>query len=122
MLATNLHGNHLISTEVLHNIMILSGTLDHAVHGEKITAEQARSSLEAGRIILTKLDVQDTSRERCSKKGRNADCCMRFAAPKFLTNVSKKCDLVAFACSAYLLRNGFARRSGSIEPKQKTGE
>jgi predicted nuclease of restriction endonuclease-like (RecB) superfamily len=60
MLATNLHGNDLISTEVLHNVMILSDTLNRAVHGEKITGQRAQDSLETGRVILTKLDEQDT--------------------------------------------------------------
>jgi hypothetical protein len=36
MLATNLHGSDLISTELLHNIMILSDTLNRAVHGERL--------------------------------------------------------------------------------------
>jgi hypothetical protein len=60
MLATNLHGNDLISTEVLHNLMILSDTLNRAVHGEKITGQRAQHSLETGRVILTKLNEQDT--------------------------------------------------------------
>jgi hypothetical protein len=60
MLATNLHGNDLISTEVLHNVMILSDTLNRAVHGEKITGQGAQHSLETGRVILTKLNEQDT--------------------------------------------------------------
>ena len=60
MLATNLHGNDLISTEVLHNVMILSDTLNRAVHGEKITGQRAQDSLETGRVILTKLNEQDT--------------------------------------------------------------
>ena len=60
MLATNLHGNDLISTEVLHNVMILSDILNRAVHGEKITGQRAQNSLETGRVILMKLDEQDT--------------------------------------------------------------
>jgi predicted nuclease of restriction endonuclease-like (RecB) superfamily len=56
MLATNLHGNDLISTEVLHNVMILSDTLNRAVHGEKITVQRAQHSLETGRVILKKLE------------------------------------------------------------------
>ena len=60
MLATNLHGNDLISTEVLHNVMILSDTLNRAVHGEKITGQRAQHSLETGRVILMKLNEQDT--------------------------------------------------------------
>ncbi|HWO40096.1 MAG TPA: PDDEXK nuclease domain-containing protein [Candidatus Acidoferrum sp.] len=56
MLATNLHGSDLISTELLHNIMILSGTLNRAVHGEKISIQRAHQSLETGRIILAKLE------------------------------------------------------------------
>jgi predicted nuclease of restriction endonuclease-like (RecB) superfamily len=56
MLATNLHGSHLISTELLHNIMILSDTLNRAVHGEKISIQRAQRSLETGRIILAKLE------------------------------------------------------------------
>jgi hypothetical protein len=44
MLATNLHGNDLISTELLHNVMILSDILNRAVHGEKITGQRAQSS------------------------------------------------------------------------------
>jgi predicted nuclease of restriction endonuclease-like (RecB) superfamily len=60
MLATNLHGNDLISTEVLHNVMILSDTLNRAVHGGKITGQRAQHSLETGRVILTKLDEEDT--------------------------------------------------------------
>src|SRR5580704_8949042 len=60
MLATNLHGNDLISTEVLHNVMILSDTLNRAVHGETITGQRAQQSLETGRVILMKLNEQDT--------------------------------------------------------------
>ena len=60
MLATNLHGNDLISTEVLHNVMILSDTLNRAVHGEKLTGQRAQHSLETGRVILMKLNEQDT--------------------------------------------------------------
>lgn len=56
MLATNLHGSDLISTELLHNIMILSDTLNRAVHGEKISIQRAQQSLETGRIILAKLE------------------------------------------------------------------
>jgi predicted nuclease of restriction endonuclease-like (RecB) superfamily len=56
MLATNLHGSDLISTELMHNIMILSDTLNRAVHGEKISIQRAQESLETGRVILEKLD------------------------------------------------------------------
>jgi predicted nuclease of restriction endonuclease-like (RecB) superfamily len=56
MLATNLHGSDLISTELLHNIMILSDTLNRAVHGEKISIQRAQHSLETGKIILAKLE------------------------------------------------------------------
>ena len=56
MLATNLHGSDLISTELLHNIMILSDTLNRAVHGEEISIQRAEQSLETGRIILAKLE------------------------------------------------------------------
>ncbi|MGC2270338.1 MAG: PDDEXK nuclease domain-containing protein [Candidatus Sulfotelmatobacter sp.] len=56
MLATNLHGSDLISTELLHNIMILSDTLNRAVHGEKISIQRAQQSLETGKIILAKLE------------------------------------------------------------------
>jgi hypothetical protein len=59
MLATNLHGNHLISNELLHKVMILSDTLNRAVHGENIGIQRAQQSLETGRIILSKLDEQD---------------------------------------------------------------
>ena len=57
MLATNLHGSDLISTELLHNIMILSDTLNRAVHGEKISIQRAQQSLETGRLILAKLEA-----------------------------------------------------------------
>jgi hypothetical protein len=50
--------HHLISTEVLHNIMILSRTLNSAVHGENIAIEQAQESLETGRMVLAELDEQ----------------------------------------------------------------
>ena len=43
LLASNLHGDDLITTELLHNIMILSDTLNRAVHGEKITVFNGRS-------------------------------------------------------------------------------
>lgn len=56
MLATNLHLNELISTELLHSIIILSDTLNRAVHGEKMTTEEAQRSLEAGMIVLKKLE------------------------------------------------------------------
>jgi len=56
MLATNLHMHDLISTEQLHNLMILSRTLNRAVHGELISVEQAQQSLETGRTVLAKLD------------------------------------------------------------------
>lgn len=56
MLATNLHGSDLISTELLHNIMILSDTLNRAVHGEKISIQRAQQGLETGRIILANLE------------------------------------------------------------------
>jgi predicted nuclease of restriction endonuclease-like (RecB) superfamily len=56
MLATNLHLHEFLSTELLHNIMLLSRTLNEAVHGENLTVEQARHSLETGRVILAKLD------------------------------------------------------------------
>ncbi len=51
MLATNLHGNDLISTELLHNIMILSDTLNRAVHGEKISIQRAQQSLQKGELF-----------------------------------------------------------------------
>lgn len=60
MLATNLHLHELLSTELLHNIMILSRTLNGAVHGENLTVEQARQSLETGRVILGKLDNESS--------------------------------------------------------------
>jgi len=58
MLATNLHMHDLISTEMLHNLMVLSRTLNRAVHGEQITIEQSQQSLETGRIVLAKLDSE----------------------------------------------------------------
>jgi hypothetical protein len=57
LLASNLHGDDLITTELLHNIMILSDTLNRAVHGETISIQQAQQSLETGRLILTKLEA-----------------------------------------------------------------
>jgi predicted nuclease of restriction endonuclease-like (RecB) superfamily len=60
LLASNLHGDDLITTELLHNIMILSDTLNRAVHGEKISIQRAQQSLETGRLILMKLNEQDT--------------------------------------------------------------
>jgi len=59
LLASNLHGDDLITTELLHNIMILSDTLNRAVHGEGISIQRAQQSLETGRIVLTKLNEQD---------------------------------------------------------------
>jgi predicted nuclease of restriction endonuclease-like (RecB) superfamily len=56
MLVTNLHLGELISTELLHNVMVLSETLNRAVHGEKITSEEARHSLETGKVVLKKLE------------------------------------------------------------------
>ena len=56
MLATNLHMHDLISTELLNNVMILSRTLNRAVHGEQVTIEQSQQSLETGRFVLAKLD------------------------------------------------------------------
>jgi hypothetical protein len=58
MLATNLHMHDLISTELLHSLMILSRTLNRAVHGEQVTIEQSQQSLETGRIVLAKLHEQ----------------------------------------------------------------
>ena len=55
-LVTNLHLGELISTELLHNVMVLSETLNRAVHGEKITSEEARHSLETGKVVLKKLE------------------------------------------------------------------
>ncbi|MGH9590383.1 MAG: hypothetical protein ACRD25_08300 [Terracidiphilus sp.] len=46
----------LISTELLHNLMILSRTLNRAVHGEQVTIEQSQQSLETGRSVLAKLE------------------------------------------------------------------
>jgi predicted nuclease of restriction endonuclease-like (RecB) superfamily len=57
LLASNLHGDDLITTELLHNIMILSDTLNGAVHGEKISIQRAQQSLETGRLILAKLEA-----------------------------------------------------------------
>ncbi len=57
LLASNLHGDDLITTELLHNIMILSDTLNRAVHGEKISIQRAQQSLETGRLILAKLEA-----------------------------------------------------------------
>jgi predicted nuclease of restriction endonuclease-like (RecB) superfamily len=54
-LATNLHLAGQISTELLHSVMALSETLNRAAHGEKITSEEARHSLETGRAVLKKL-------------------------------------------------------------------
>lgn len=56
MLATNLHMHDLISTELLHDLIILSRTLNRAVHGEQIAGEQALHSLETGRSVLAKLN------------------------------------------------------------------
>jgi predicted nuclease of restriction endonuclease-like (RecB) superfamily len=56
MLATNLHLHQFLPTELLHNIMFLSRTLNGAVHGEHLTVEQARQSLDTGRIILAQLN------------------------------------------------------------------
>jgi hypothetical protein len=36
--------------------MVLSETLNRAVHGEKITSEEARHSLETGKVVLKKLE------------------------------------------------------------------
>ena len=55
MLVKNLHLGGLISTELLHNVMALSETLNRAAHGEKIASEEARHSLETGRAVLKKL-------------------------------------------------------------------
>jgi predicted nuclease of restriction endonuclease-like (RecB) superfamily len=60
MLATNLHLHEFLSTELLHNIMLLSRTLNEVVHGENLTVEQARHSLETGRMILAKLDNESS--------------------------------------------------------------
>jgi predicted nuclease of restriction endonuclease-like (RecB) superfamily len=56
MLVTNLHLSELIPTEMLHSIMVLSETLNRAVHGEKMTTEEAQRSLETGRVVLKKLE------------------------------------------------------------------
>lgn len=58
MLATNLHMHDLISTELLHSLMILSRTLNRAVHGELISVEQAQHSLESGRTIMAELESE----------------------------------------------------------------
>jgi len=50
MLVTNLHLSELIPTEMLHSIMVLSETLNRAVHGEKMTTEEAQRSLETGKV------------------------------------------------------------------------
>jgi hypothetical protein len=60
MLATNLHLHEFLSTELLHNIMLLSRTLNEVVQGENLTVEQARHSLETGRMILAKLDNESS--------------------------------------------------------------
>jgi predicted nuclease of restriction endonuclease-like (RecB) superfamily len=60
MLASDLHSGDYISTELMHNILILSDSLNRAVHGEKITSQRAKQSLETGSLILQKLDEQDT--------------------------------------------------------------
>jgi hypothetical protein len=57
LLASNLHGDDLITTELLHNIMILSDTLNRAVDGEKMSIQRAQQSLETGRLILAKLEA-----------------------------------------------------------------
>src|SRR6202166_1549849 len=51
MLVTNLHLSELIPTEMLHSIMVLSETLNRAVHGEKMTTEEAQRSLETGKVV-----------------------------------------------------------------------
>jgi predicted nuclease of restriction endonuclease-like (RecB) superfamily len=56
MLVTNLHLSELIPTEMLHSIMVLSETLNRAVHGEKMTTEEAQRSLETGKLVLKKLE------------------------------------------------------------------
>ena len=56
MLVTNLHLSELIPTEMLHSIMVLSETLNRAVHGEKMTTEEAQRSLETGKVVLKKLE------------------------------------------------------------------
>ena len=56
MLVTNLHLGELIPTEMLHSIMVLSETLNRAVHGEKMTTEEAQRSLETGKVVLKKLE------------------------------------------------------------------
>jgi predicted nuclease of restriction endonuclease-like (RecB) superfamily len=68
LLASNLHGEDLITTEMLHNIMILSDTLNRAVHGERIGIQRAEQSLETGRIVLTKLDEQDAENSLSPEK------------------------------------------------------
>jgi hypothetical protein len=56
MLVTNLHLSELIPAEMLHSIMVLSETLNRVVHGEKMTTEEAHSSLETGKVVLKKLE------------------------------------------------------------------
>ncbi len=55
MLVTNLQVSELISTEMLHSIMVLSETLNRAAHGERMTTEEAQQSLEVGTAVLGKL-------------------------------------------------------------------
>ena len=55
-LATNLHFNELLSTELLDSIIHLSQALNRAVHGENPTIQEVKGSLESGKVVLTKLD------------------------------------------------------------------
>lgn len=64
LLASNLHADQIISTELMHNILILSDSLNRAVHGEKITIERATQSLETGKAIFAKLDELDSNSRR----------------------------------------------------------
>ena len=57
MLVTNLHLHELVSSELLHPIMVLSQALNRVVHGQKISPEDAQQTLEAGKAVLEQLNV-----------------------------------------------------------------
>ena len=57
MLVTNLHLHEIVSTELLHTIMVLSLALNRVLHGQRISPEDAQRTLEEGKAVLAQLSV-----------------------------------------------------------------
>ena len=57
MLVTNLQLHEIVSSELLHTVMVVSQAHNGVVHGQKISPEDAQRTVEAAKAVLEQLNV-----------------------------------------------------------------